>query len=291
MSDDLLSLLQQLDDSDQKRTNDIVRAPFGYHGGKAKSINELLPRLPYRKGYCEVFGGSGVVLLNRRPSKLEVFNDRYVGVTSFYRCINNATLVRQLIDRLDLTIHSREEFEWCKDTWRDIQDDVERAARWYYMLQTSFGKQGRNWGRSVRSSGTIGQAFKNNLQLFWPAHDRFKNVQIENLDFRSCFKDYNDSEMVFYCDPPYLGAAPVYECGMTPTDHMDLLNLIFASKGYVALSGYDNDMYNDRSWDHKYTWEAFVASTPVTGGEFNNKPEGVFERGTATECLWIKESN
>ncbi|MDI6897675.1 MAG: DNA adenine methylase [Methanocella conradii] len=39
---------------------------FGWYGGKYSHLNWLLPLLPYTHHYCEPFGGSAAVLLNRR---------------------------------------------------------------------------------------------------------------------------------------------------------------------------------------------------------------------------------
>lgn len=287
----MLSLLQNMDEGEGVRSCDIVRAPFGWHGGKSKSLKHILQHLPYRKTYCEVFGGSGAVLLARQTSPLEVFNDRYAGVTCFYRCIRDLDKTRALVARLDLTCHSREEFEWCKGSWEECGDEVERAARWYYMVQNSFTKQGRNWARSTRSLGTIGRSFKNNLDSFGQVHERMKNVQVDNMDWRQCMKDYDSPYTVFYLDPPYLGVNHgAYKHDMLYKDHVDLLERIQQTEGFVAISGYGNELYDSYKWDHKYEWEAFVASTGMAQTQSNGQIGIDQVRGRATECLWIKEA-
>jgi DNA adenine methylase len=95
---------------------------------KKRSLDKLLPLLPYSKVYIEPFGGSGTVLLARRPCKIEVFNDRNSGVIDFYRCIKDADLLERLVDRLDLVRCSREEWLEAKGTWTVSKDPVERAA-------------------------------------------------------------------------------------------------------------------------------------------------------------------
>ena len=44
---------------------------FGWYGGKYNHLNWLLPLLPTAHHYCEPFGGSAAVLLNREPSPVE----------------------------------------------------------------------------------------------------------------------------------------------------------------------------------------------------------------------------
>src|SRR5206468_529612 len=49
---------------------------FGYYGGKFSHLDFILPLLPtHFTHYCEVFGGSGAVLINRPPAPVETYND------------------------------------------------------------------------------------------------------------------------------------------------------------------------------------------------------------------------
>ena len=201
-SDKLLSIFLGMFDEEDVREH-YIRAPFPFPGGKSRAIHEILPKLPYRKSYIESHGGSGAVLLSRRESPLEVFNDRYSGVTCFYRVIREKESFDKLTERLSLLIHSREEFIWCRETWKNVDDDVERAARWWYCVTCSFGAQGRHFGRSTNTGAQMGSKLKGNLELFQPVHNRMINVQVENQDWRQCFKDYDSEDAVFYVDPTY----------------------------------------------------------------------------------------
>ncbi|WP_277094053.1 DNA adenine methylase [Alicyclobacillus mali (ex Roth et al. 2021)] len=51
------------------------RIAFGWYGGKYSHLSWLLPLLPRAHHYCEPFGGSAAVLLNRTPSPVETYND------------------------------------------------------------------------------------------------------------------------------------------------------------------------------------------------------------------------
>lgn len=51
------------------------RIAFGWYGGKFSHLDWLLPLLPETFHYCEPFGGSAAVLLNRPPSSVETYND------------------------------------------------------------------------------------------------------------------------------------------------------------------------------------------------------------------------
>lgn len=82
---------------------------FGWYGGKYSHLNWLLPLLPATTHYCEPFGGSAAVLLNRAPSPVETYNDLHGEVVNFFRVLRDKK--EALIEAIGLTPFSREEFE------------------------------------------------------------------------------------------------------------------------------------------------------------------------------------
>jgi len=295
MGEDLFHLFEQMDRTSGTRGQDTyIRAAFGYPGGKSRSLGELLDRLPVRGSYVEPFGGSGVVLLNRPVSKLEVYNDRYAGLVAFYRCIRDPEKLDAIIDRLDLTVASKEEWIWCADTWETCKDDVERAARWFYMHSYSFSNKGRCWGRQTKSQSMAGKV-RDKLSGFNELHRRFKNVQVENLDWRECIPQYASKDAVFYHDPPYLydvSYSKIYDFGMRPKDHEQLLDLIHKTPGYHAISGYPSELYDSYNWSARHEWEVYVSVGGRAYVEGNNKShlKDKEDAKRATEVLWIKDN-
>lgn len=283
----LLDLFDELESSSSAPK--ILKSPFGWPGGKARSVQFILPHLPHRGLYCEPFGGSGVVLLSRPPSKLDILNDRYSGVVDFYRCLRDRDLCDKLIARLEMTVNSRE--EWMACTQWDVEDPVERAARWYYMIEYSFGSLGRVWGRARGGTYTgINGKIRSKLKYFWPAHHRMHRVQLENMDGIECMREYDCPNGVFYVDPPYLGIVNVYKHGTNDDYHRRLLRTIFDMEAFVALSGYPNPLYDEQDWDDIFEWESFVSIQGVRATEGNNLEGIPLSRGTAVERLWIKEA-
>ncbi len=297
MSEDFLAMLLGMDDTAANREGQIKRAPLAYPGCKEASADTILDVLPYRNGYCEPFGGSGIILLKRRESPLDVYNDVNGGITAFYKCLQHPQKHVELMHRLQFTVHSREMFEWARDTWntQDVWDDVDRAVRWWFMHQISFGKKDRHYGRSTSGKNTLGHALRSNLKWFEPCHTRLANVQIENQDWRQIFKDYDREDMVWYLDPPYLCSGTTYIHEMGKTAHKEMLDRIFKLKGFVALSGFLNDqtkeMYNAYEWSNFKSWQV---STTMNGFAFTDTnghegKEATHKRETMEECLWIKE--
>lgn len=228
-------------------------------------------------------------MLNRKESKVDVFNDRFAGVVAFYRCIRDPQKLEQLQQQLELMPHAREEFLWCKETWENAEDDVQRAARWYYMINNSFLGKGTAYARSMNTRFTSG--IEGMLPLFPAIHYRYKRVEIENLDWRQCIEDYDDVNTVFYLDPPYLGTdTGVYKHKFTRQDHVELLERIQLCQGFVALSGYANDLYDSYKWDARYEWQVdgkALALSFLDNGQEADKDTR--QRKKVTEVLWLKE--
>lgn len=286
----IFDMLEDAERQDTKPRDNYARAPFGWPGSKWRSLDKILPQLPYRKGFIEVCGGTGVITINREPSPLEVFNDRFAGIVALYRCLRDADKCRKLTEWLKTTLHSREEFVWCRDSWDNCSDDVERAARWYYMLRMSFGQLGRNFGRATAGFPQHGNALQNSLELFPQISSRFRRVQVENLDAIQCIIDYDHPDHVFYVDPDYIDSDKgIYKHGV---DHERLLDTIFDSKGFFAVSGYTNPLYENYPWDARHEWEVVVSLKAQSFNDNNLKgKEHVMRRDQkAKEVLWIRES-
>jgi len=294
---DLMKLFDELDRNapDELKSKDdlIIRAPFGWAGGKSRSVAQILKFLPYRNLYVEPFGGSAAILLARKPSELDVYNDRHGGVVAFYRCLRDKKKFQELVDWLELTIHSREDFVDAKQTWVKESDDVIRAGKWYYMVNYSFGSLGRNFGRSTSGRGLIGGKIRNKLKYFPFIHDRLARVQIENQDWSDCIRDYDSRETVFYIDPPYIDAYQgTFKYEMTHDDHRKLLETIFQIRGFCAVSGYANPLYDNQPWDDRHVWDSFcsIDSCAYTISNHKSQTKGLKKRQKAEEVLWIKES-
>ena len=108
---------------------------FGWYGGKYSHLNWLLPLLPRSKHYCEPFGGSAAVLLNRHPSEVETYNDIDGEIANFFRVLRDNK--DELIYSIGMTPFSREEFRLAIETKGEYETvtDVERARRFLVYWQ------------------------------------------------------------------------------------------------------------------------------------------------------------
>lgn len=295
----LMAQLLALNDGPKVRGDQVVRAPFGYPGSKARSIKSLLPHLPYRRVWVDGCGGTGIVTAARQECDLEIYNERHAGLSAFFRCMRDATKCKRLIEWLEKTIPSRDDWEECQKMWScDWNDDVERAARWYYCVVHSFGQKGWSFGRSTSGKSQAGKLI-NNLELFWPFSNRFRRVIVENQDWRQLMKDYNNDRngdnIVWYWDPPYWGTIGIYDHEWKKEHHYEFAERCMHLNGFVAVSGYDHPKhpYNEYKWDRKETWEVDVTMTGLAFTDTNHlmEYENEIKRGKARETLWIRENH
>lgn len=274
-------------------SKNIVRSPIAWPGSKARSVDKIVPILPMRDIYVEPFGGGASVLLARLPSKLEIYNDKFNGLCAFYRCIRDKEKLDALIERLELTVYSREEFIWSKETWDcDWLSDVERAARFFYICQYSFAGLMRNFGRTRNPSGNLAGRLRNKLKMFPALHARLHKVMIENKDWREIFEENDSPDAVFYLDPPYVDAySGTYKNEMSIGEHEEMIERVFNMDAFVAISGFPNPLYDEQDWDEVVTFEVYSSMKPMAYTEANNKLNREFEggRGHVTERIWIKE--
>src|ERR1043165_138398 len=102
---------------------------FGWYGGKYNHLNWLLPLLPEAEHYCEPFGGSAAVLINRLPSPVETYNDLDGEVVNFFKVLRDQK--DELIQAIGLTPFSREEFKKAINNNGGEVSDFERARRFF----------------------------------------------------------------------------------------------------------------------------------------------------------------
>ncbi len=106
---------------------------FGWYGGKYSHLDWLLPLLPKTTHYCEPFGGSAAVLINREPSPLETYNDVHGEVVNFFRVLREQK--DALVEAIGLTPFSRAEFEAAIKESPEGLTELERARRFYVLAR------------------------------------------------------------------------------------------------------------------------------------------------------------
>jgi DNA adenine methylase len=222
---------------------------FGWYGGKFSHLDWLLPLLPEGHHYCEPFAGSAAVLLNRRPSPVETYNDIDGEVVNFFRILRDRG--DDLARAIALTPFSREEFHQAINGSADQLTDFERARRFYVrarqartgLAQTATLGRWANCKNTSRAgmSGVVSR-WLGGIEALSEITERLLRVQIENRPAVDVIRLYDSQETVFYCDPPYLhetrGDSKAYGFEMDQEAHAVLSGVLQSVRGKVAISGY-----------------------------------------------------
>ena len=248
---------------------------FGWYGGKFSHLDWLLPLLPPCHHYCEPFGGSAAILLNRPPFPVETYNDLDGEVVNFFRVLREQK--DKLIEAIGLTPFSREEFAKACHLDPNLSS-FERARRFYVrarqvrtgLAQTATIGRWANCKNTTRNgmSGVISRWLGGIENLEFIA-ERFLRVQIENRPAIDVIQLYDSKETLFYCDPPYIhetrGDTKAYGYEMKDSEHKQLAEVLNSAKGLVAISNYQCDLmdqlYTAPKWKKHFSSLRTIHST------------------------------
>lgn len=229
------------------------RIAFGWYGGKFSHLSWLLPLLPAARHYCEPFGGSAAVLLNREPAPVETYNDLDSEMVNFFRVLRDQK--DALVEAIGLTPFSREEFELAISDPAESLSELERARRFFVrarQVRTGLAQTASSgrWANCLLTSraGMAGAVSRwlGSVDGLPEIAARLLRVQIENAAALEVIQRYDSSETLFYCDPPYphesRGDSKAYAFEMTDQQHRALASALHAIKGKAAVSGYHSSL-------------------------------------------------
>ena len=253
-----------------------------YHGGKWMLGKWIVSHLPPHRVYVEPFGGAASVLMQKARSYSEVYNDLDGEVVNLFRVLRDPQLARQLVQAVELTPYSREEFDL---SYQPSDAPLEQARRTLFRAQAGHGT-------TVTGSQRTGFRSNVNRARTTPAHDwrsypdvitqtveRLRGVIIEHDAAVAIIRRYDTDETLFYVDPPYMqgvrghSANRAYRHEMSDTEHETLAGVLQSVKGMVVLSGYRSPVYEALFAG----WRSVVKETFADGAR---------ER---TEVLWFNE--
>jgi len=235
-----------------------TRPLLRWHGGKWMLAPWIISHFPPHRIYVEPFGGAASVLLRKKKSYAEVYNDLDDEAVNLFRVLRQPAAAARLIEALKLTPYSRTEFQAC---YESAEDAVERARRLVVRAFQGHGSDGPT------SSYRTGFRANSNRSGTTPAHDwvnypsalaaiveRLRGVVIENRDAIDVMQKHDTHATLHYVDPPYmwdtrsrkkrLPTGGNYRHELTDDDHRGLLEALRDLTGMVVLSGYPAPIYD-----------------------------------------------
>jgi DNA adenine methylase len=264
---------------------------FGWYGGKYSHLDWLLPLLPETTHYCEPFGGSAAVLLNRKPAPVETYNDIDGEVVNFFRVLRDRQ--EELIQAIGLTPFSREEFRIAAEESPEGLSDLERARRFFVrarQVRTGLAQTASvgRWAHCKLTSraGMAGAVSRwlGSVEGLSEIVQRLLRVQIEQGPALEVIKRYDSAETLFYCDPPYphdsRSDVNAYGFEMTDREHRELADVLHNVQGKVAISS-----YHCRLMDELYGDWAYIESPPKKAHSTNTRSDN--KKRDRIEVLWV----
>lgn len=236
---------------------------FGWYGGKYSHLDWILPLLPKAQHYCEPFGGSAAILINREPSPVETYNDMDGELVNFFRVLRDQK--EELVEAIGLTPFSREEFELAISRPIEGVSDLEKARRFFVrarQVRTGLAQKASTgrWGHCLLTSraGMAGAVSRwlGSVEDLPEIAQRLLRVQIEHGPAIEVIKRYDSPETLFYCDPPYTHDSRTdsnaYAYEMTDDQHRELAEVLHSVKGKVVISGYQSPLMRELYGDWRY---------------------------------------
>lgn len=198
-------------------------------GGKKLLRKGIVKRFPEKfNRYIEVFGGAAWVLFSKdKLANMEVYNDINGDLVNLFRCVKFHC--GELKKELSFMLNSRELFyDFASQYNTRGMTDIQRAARFFILIKTSYGSAHRSYGCVKRNVNVM-------TQYLTDIQERLSNVVIENKDFEDLLKVYNKEDSLIYLDPPYYGTERYYQAQFSKEDHVRLCEVLKNVKGKFIL--------------------------------------------------------
>lgn len=219
--------------------------------------NWIIEHFPKHRIYVEPFGGSAGVLLNKRRSNIEVYNDLNDDVVDFFKILRSERC-DELIKVMALTPYSRTELKRCSS---GSADPIEKARRFLARSFMSISTDGdpKSGFRSAVKFPSMAMDWRNYSVRMEVVKERLQGVIIENRDALTVMRTYDTKETLHYVDPPYMPstrskAGRKYKYELTIDQHEELLHFLTELKGKVMVSGYEHSLYDSKLSD----WHRFA---------------------------------
>jgi len=217
-----------------------------YVGGKFNQINDIVwlmeKHLNCFETIVDVFGGAGIVLINVpndwRVNKVynDIDNDLYI----LFKVLQDDNKRNKLIQKLNVAFVHEQVFKDLRDDKLSVDQDPEIniAFKLLYLHNYSYFGDANTFMRQYIYKPITDFKIQNFLYV--------KNWIIENKDFKLIMEKYNNDNVLFYLDPPYLRSGKSYKNSFDLQDFIDLKNILIETHAnYILnLSLYDNEMIN-----------------------------------------------
>jgi len=262
-----------------------MKSPIKYFGGKGGMYQDIIRYFPPEDSYevyIEPFGGAASILLQKKPTPIEIYNDLNKNVYSLFKVLSDKKLFAEFKKKCDISPYSktiRDEFK------EDLKGDLsvgDRAYKYFYVNRTSVNGVGgfaftttvrRNMCKSVSD-------YLSAIDGLTELHQRLSRVIVENRDALKLIPKYDRDNVFMYLDSPYHQSTRTtfrYEIDMTDEQQAEYIDVLLSvKKAKMLVSGYDCPLYNELC---KKGWKREDFKVNTTDGTHKPKKK--------VESLWM----
>jgi len=213
---------------------------FHYAGGDFFIAKELLSRInglcPNQCSFVEIFGGSGYIsqIIDKTKFSNVIYNDIDSKLTTLYKMVKEKPKILQKI--LYTIPYSRELNRIIINTLKENKtlSEIELAVFTFYVLNSTFyGKFDNGFAFSIKRN--VSKPYFNKIDKITEISKLWRNITIENLNFKDVIKKYDRESTVFYADPPFVNRNDYYSYTFSENDLKELALLLSQIKGKFLL--------------------------------------------------------
>ncbi|MCF6344057.1 MAG: DNA adenine methylase [Devosiaceae bacterium] len=253
------------------KTNNFVKSPLNYIGGKYKILDQIIPLFPNEINcFVDLFAGGCNVGINVDAQEI-IFNDNLIYLVDLYRTLQNKELLSILkhihtqINKFDLSKENEAGYKRFRLHYNSTQNPLDLLVLVAYSFnhQIRFNNSHEFNNPFGRNRSSYNQNTERNLISFINAV-KSKNVEFQSLSFDAFnFNSLGKSDFI-YCDPPYLIATGTYNDGkrgfkgwskneefklLEMLDSLNSKGIMFALSNVLEHKGKSNDIL--KSWLNK----------------------------------------
>lgn len=274
-----------------------INSPFRYAGGKFYARKLILEHIPKHDCYIEPMCGGASIFFAKSKIRKNILND--IDEELINCLIQIRDNPEKIADFLSDIPANKEKHHYFKNIFKP-KNDLERAARWFYLNRTSYS------GIMKVENCYFGYGDKYSMRPEnWRRHllltsSKLQDVKLLNKDFAEIIDNAPDNSFLFI-DPPYFNRDQdkFYSTSFSKEDHTRLRNVLKKnSKRLKFLITYDNeqeikDMY---SWAHaiinkEWNYMIYRTDDQTKEGNGNGKHNGKRYKGKEIFILNYNNGN
>jgi DNA adenine methylase len=263
---------QKVSDTFRHTSEQKLRSPLCWFGGKHYLAKSLIPCFPDHFCYVEPFGGGAHILVQKPESRVEVYNDIDENAVNFFLQIRSDK--DRFVEAVSSLPYSRALYEqWRMSSPPD--DPFERAVRWFYLVRGHFSGNQQRGRWKCAPSVNCAQSYQSACRLLESFVDRLQHVMYENSDFRIILDKFDRKDTFFMIDPPYRGCESAYPAGdFSDEDHIELAKRLQQIQGKFLVTYYEDELIHELYHDCFHT-TLMVTKHAVRVQRGESKPKGV----------------